>query len=165
MSRHTKVNPDHYTIAGRLAPDDLARERWKPIDPHQGVRRRRRRQPVPPWLANDTGGNQPRASVNEPDVSAGEEHRVLRRSGDEAAQRPRAKLKPPKTVGHGLEAGKQGPQPAEDTEAATSAKCVRRKHPGAGATPMTRKTPRARGAAVRAASSPRDQRVGSGRAF
>lgn len=26
MSRLNKVNPDHYTMAGRLSPDDLARE-------------------------------------------------------------------------------------------------------------------------------------------
>ena len=29
MSRKNKVNPDHYKVAGRLAPDDLARERMK----------------------------------------------------------------------------------------------------------------------------------------
>ena len=29
MSRQNKVNPDHYKVAGRLAPDDLARERMK----------------------------------------------------------------------------------------------------------------------------------------
>ena len=29
MSRQNKVNPDHYTIAGRLTPDDLARERQR----------------------------------------------------------------------------------------------------------------------------------------
>ncbi len=29
MSRTNKVNPDHYKVAGRLAPDDLARERMK----------------------------------------------------------------------------------------------------------------------------------------
>ena len=29
MSRHNKVNPDHYKIAGRLSSDDLARERHK----------------------------------------------------------------------------------------------------------------------------------------
>jgi hypothetical protein len=27
MSRKNKVNPDHYKVAGRLTPDDLARER------------------------------------------------------------------------------------------------------------------------------------------
>ena len=29
MSRKNKVNPDHYKVAGRLSPDDLARERMK----------------------------------------------------------------------------------------------------------------------------------------
>lgn len=29
MSRHNKVNPDHYKVAGRLSADDLARERHK----------------------------------------------------------------------------------------------------------------------------------------
>ena len=29
MSRKNKVNPDYYKVAGRLAPDDLARERMK----------------------------------------------------------------------------------------------------------------------------------------
>jgi hypothetical protein len=29
MSRHNKVNPDHYKTGGRLSPDDLAREQQK----------------------------------------------------------------------------------------------------------------------------------------
>ena len=29
MSKHNKVNPDHYHQAGRLTPDDWARERMK----------------------------------------------------------------------------------------------------------------------------------------
>jgi hypothetical protein len=29
MSRKNKVNPAHYKVAGRLSPDDLARERMK----------------------------------------------------------------------------------------------------------------------------------------
>jgi hypothetical protein len=29
MSRKNKVNPDHYKIAGRLTPDEIARERVK----------------------------------------------------------------------------------------------------------------------------------------
>ena len=29
MSKHNKVNPDHYHQAGRLTPDELARERTK----------------------------------------------------------------------------------------------------------------------------------------
>ena len=33
MSRKNKVNPDHYKVAGRLSPDDLARERMKQSAP------------------------------------------------------------------------------------------------------------------------------------
>jgi hypothetical protein len=38
MSRQNKVNPDHYRIAGRLTPDDLARERQKQNMLRTGVR-------------------------------------------------------------------------------------------------------------------------------
>jgi hypothetical protein len=31
MSRHNKVNKDHYTQRGRLTPDELARERAREI--------------------------------------------------------------------------------------------------------------------------------------
>jgi hypothetical protein len=33
MSRHNKVNPDHYKVAGRLTADDLAREQRKQRGP------------------------------------------------------------------------------------------------------------------------------------
>lgn len=33
MSRKNKVNPDHYKVAGRLSPDDLARERLRQSAP------------------------------------------------------------------------------------------------------------------------------------
>jgi len=32
MSKHNKVNPGMYTQAGRLSPDDIARERQKQVD-------------------------------------------------------------------------------------------------------------------------------------
>ena len=32
MSKHNKVNPGTYTQAGRLSPDDAARERMKQVD-------------------------------------------------------------------------------------------------------------------------------------
>ena len=32
MSKHNKVNPGTYTQAGRLSPDDAARERMKHVD-------------------------------------------------------------------------------------------------------------------------------------
>ena len=36
MSRKNKVNPDHYKVAGRLSPDDLARE-WVKQDARRDV--------------------------------------------------------------------------------------------------------------------------------
>ena len=48
MSRQNKVNPDHYTLAGRLSPDDLARERRKQNG--GGGLRPRKNRPVPPWM-------------------------------------------------------------------------------------------------------------------
>ena len=49
MSRRNKVNPDHYTTAGRLSPDDLARERRKQADQLFGDARTANKKPIPPW--------------------------------------------------------------------------------------------------------------------
>jgi hypothetical protein len=49
MSRHNKVNPDHYKIGGRLTADDLARERSKQNP--QRVERPRTRRAAPPGAA------------------------------------------------------------------------------------------------------------------
>ena len=38
MSKHNKVNPGQYTQAGRLTPDEAARERMKQVD-HASTRR------------------------------------------------------------------------------------------------------------------------------
>ena len=51
MSRHNKVNPAHYKLAGRLSPDDLARERQRQNPPQADLRGERDR-PLPPWMAN-----------------------------------------------------------------------------------------------------------------
>jgi hypothetical protein len=56
VSRQNKVNPDHYTTAGRLSPDDLARERWKQNEANPGGGRRRKRKPMPPWMKQGAGG-------------------------------------------------------------------------------------------------------------
>src|SRR3712207_615607 len=53
MSRPNKVNRDHYTIAGRLAPDDMARERRKQSEQLFGSKKQKQNKPVPPWMAND----------------------------------------------------------------------------------------------------------------
>ena len=52
MSRTNKVNPDHYKTAGRLSPDDLARERWK--QQNTSLRRDRHEKPQPPWMRQQT---------------------------------------------------------------------------------------------------------------
>ena len=49
MSRHNKVNPDHYKIGGRLTTDDLARERSKQSS--QRIERPRTRRAAPPGAA------------------------------------------------------------------------------------------------------------------
>ena len=54
MSRRNKVNPDHYTMAGRLAPDDLARERRNWPDQTVGRSRGDRKKPLPPWMTTET---------------------------------------------------------------------------------------------------------------
>jgi hypothetical protein len=51
MSRKNKVNPDHYKVAGRLSPDDLARERVKQ-DVHQSADAwHERERPAAPWTS------------------------------------------------------------------------------------------------------------------
>jgi hypothetical protein len=76
MSRHNKVNPDHYTSAGRLSPDDLARERKKQAEQLFADVKGRPVKPVPPWMAHEavaTGAEQPDADEtrheNAPPVS------------------------------------------------------------------------------------------------
>jgi hypothetical protein len=56
MSRRNKVNPDHYTTAGRLSPDDLARERKKQAEQMSARAEGRDRKPMPPWMANEAAG-------------------------------------------------------------------------------------------------------------
>jgi hypothetical protein len=51
VSRLNKVNPDHYTMAVRLTPDELARQR-RQQGRHLGGRRRKQKA-MPPWMANE----------------------------------------------------------------------------------------------------------------
>jgi hypothetical protein len=50
MSRHNKVNPDHYKVAGRLSTDDLARERRNQSSARVTALRDRSAKPMPPWM-------------------------------------------------------------------------------------------------------------------
>ena len=54
MSRRNKVNPDYYTGAGRLTPDDLARELRRQTAHQSSHERGRARKAVPPWMAHET---------------------------------------------------------------------------------------------------------------
>jgi 23S rRNA pseudouridine2605 synthase len=61
MSKHNIVNPDHYKVAGRLAPDDWARERRKQNESLPG-RRSRRQRPLPPWMTGNHAQGAPASS-------------------------------------------------------------------------------------------------------
>lgn len=76
MSRQNKVNPDHYKLAGRLSPDDLARERRQQTAAQLGPLRGRGRKPMPPWAIEG-------ASPSDADERNA--------PNDEAAQQPQAK--------------------------------------------------------------------------
>jgi hypothetical protein len=59
LSKHNKVNPDHYHQAGRLTPDDWARERMKQqsdIQEHEPPQRHRD-QGVGPDHSEDAEGD------------------------------------------------------------------------------------------------------------
>ena len=58
MSRKNKVNPDHYKVAGRLSPDDLARERMKQSAP-QTARAWDERPEQPRWMDGPSAGPGP----------------------------------------------------------------------------------------------------------
>ena len=66
MSRQNKVNPDRYKTAGRLSPDELARERQAqqsstPVD------RTRRADEQPPWMTPDRGAEPAQEAEPAPD--------------------------------------------------------------------------------------------------
>ena len=58
MSRKNKVNPDHYKVAGRLSPDDLARERMKQSAPTT-ARAWDERPGQPTWMDDRSAGPGP----------------------------------------------------------------------------------------------------------
>ena len=88
MSRQNKVNPDHYKLAGRLSPDDLARERRRQMESQPGPLGRRIRKPMPPWAAANTATGSDRA-VHE---DAGEAKATTEKST--AAPRGRSRAAP-----------------------------------------------------------------------
>lgn len=165
MSGKNKVNPDHYKLAGRLTPDDLARERRKQTEPMFGAPRGRQDKTMPPWFAagQDTDTN-PEAVAPDEAVS------MNARDADEAAQQPQAKTRPNEKGKQGAVGGnqrkaarRQAERSKQETRTGTtrgarSAKAKPRSTPkasGASGTPKGGKAPRARASAARAASPQR----------
>ena len=137
MSRLNKVNPDHYTMAGRLSADDLARERMRQAPQHV-ERGGRRNKPLAPWMANESAQSSGAAEGTGSDRS-------------EVTARKRRRPAPRrKTTG-------EAPQPARRKSTKAS---------GASGTPKTRKAPTARATAARGSSKQRagSPRMRQGRA-
>ncbi len=165
MSRRSNVNPDHYKVAGRLTPDDLARERRKQAEPLLGATRGRRSRPMPPWLrADQSASSSPEAIVDEAmSMNASDD-------SDGAAQQPQAKPSPNARGKQGAggsnerkTARRQSEQRKQDTptgatrgaRSATAKPRSTSKASGARGTPKGNKAPRARASAARAASPQR----------
>ncbi|MBA3269795.1 MAG: hypothetical protein H0T71_04725 [Acidobacteria bacterium] len=111
MSRQNKVNPAHYTLAGRLSPDDLARERRKQSESNLGRGRASARKATPPWHGDGQDDSAHRGHVNEDDRSSdgNEQHDADQRetdrstgemqagAGETAAQQPQRTPQPAAT--------------------------------------------------------------------
>src|SRR5688500_4779977 len=98
MSRQNKVNPDRYTLAGRLTPDDLAREYRKQSDSGMGSGRARSRKARPPWMANnaatDNTGEQQGAGADPGEKDNDQPQREPSQDeGQEPQGKPRANAK------------------------------------------------------------------------
>ncbi len=170
MSRHNKVNPDHYTMAGRLSADDLARERVRQGEQHLEGRRRGRKKATPPWMANETTGSGGSDDADdempgdeggsEMDTGAGDETReaigAASNTEGEGAGMPRRQAAQKKK---GAPASRKGKRPAPRKKTTGQAAGARRstssKAAGAKRTTKTRKAPAARGSAARGSSPQR----------
>ena len=174
MSRQNKVNPDHYKLAGRLSPDDLARERQRHVGSQPGPLRSRNRKPMPPWAAMTSAGTGGTPETDDAGSGATTASRaadadVIRSqaSNEQDAGQPQAKPRrrtvknvsgrraQKKTARRKMEAGKQ-----RTARSQTVSRTGRRtlKASGAKATPKTRKSGRARGSATRAGSAQRTKK-------
>lgn len=175
MSRQNKVNPDHYKLAGRLSPDDLARERQRHMGSQPGPLRSRNRKPMPPWatMTNAAAGGKPEADNSASGATiasraaADADVSTSPASNKQAAEQPQAKPRrrtvkdvsgrsaQKKTARRKMEAGKQ-----RTARSQAISRTPRRtpKASGAKATPKTRKAGRTRGSAARAGSAQRTRK-------
>jgi hypothetical protein len=176
MSRLNKVNPDHYTMAGRLSADDLARERMRQGEARPG-RRRRKNKAMPPWMANEERNNAgPREedfegaegaegpegaeSAEGAEGAAGDKgaEAGVGAAGAERAARARGAAKRTGSDRSEITARKgKRPAPRRKVTGATvkTAKRKSTKASGAKGTPKTRKAPKARASAARGSSKQR----------
>jgi hypothetical protein len=165
MSRQNKVNPDHYTMAGRLTPDDLARQWQQQREAKVGGGLRQKDKAGPPWMAD--GGLAGKTQGQS--ISGEERAAAARRENDDATaeQAPQGKPRRKSAKTTGQRARSAG---ATRGEKKTARKPLRRKtsaqgaptgrgrsgkKSGAKATPKTRKAPRARASAARGDSPKR----------
>ena len=156
MSRRNKVNPDHYTTAGRLSPDDLARERRKQAEQMFGDSRGRHTRPVPPWMATDAAANNA-PPADDADAGTAQGGAVGADVGDTFASdddeaEETAAPTPPQPKARRRPAAKRSAKPKSRAKVKAS---------GARGTPKTRKAPKARGSAARGASPLRARRPGA----
>ena len=172
MSRQNKVNPAHYTLAGRLSPDDLARERRKQSESNLGRGRASARKATPPWHSDGQEDSAHRGHVNEDDRSSdgSDQHDADQRqtdrstavmqagAGETAAQQPQRTPQPAAT----------GKQSASKSARSTAQMNRPERAPGKKIEIKTeRRTPEARtpetrtGAGSRARSSSASQKAAS----
>lgn len=187
MSRQNKVNPNHYTQAGRLSADDLAREYQNQRTASGG---KRGEKAGPRWMANDAAPN----DADDEDVDVMEAEGAANEDLDDAVAggpdvRAEGERNMPAPKAKTARGAKQRAQAARRTGTGTARKTVARqeqtattrdrkpasratkkgrarkaaglKRSGASGTPKSGKAPRARGTATRAASPQRAGRPGA----
>jgi hypothetical protein len=163
VSRNNKVNPDHYTMAGRLTADELARQRVRQGQQKLGGPGRSRPQAMPPWIANEqSGGDQdmPEGMTDEAtdtvDTAATEPPAETAPPEEAAAmpRRPAAKKKAARKKAARRAAAKGARKAAKKTKKAKKAK----KASAAKKTSGGRKASKARGAARKGRAKTRRSR-------
>ena len=160
MSRQNKVNPDHYTGAGRLSPDDWARERRKQSESMFGSRRGSNKKPMAPWMVSDSGSGHPESAdvAREDTADSVEGSEQATGEPDDAnvgAQAPQAKPRPRATA---KQAAKAAGSRRAQQRTTVQKKTAGRKSAAGAQTTTTRRT---RGVASRPAK-PRSKMKASG---
>ena len=145
MSRRNIVNPDHYKTAGRLTPDEWARERRKQAEPLSSAPRRGRRAPVPPWMAPEAG-----------QAAAPGARRTSAKTGGRNPEEKKSGRRTPEA--RTQETPKDSPRGARSSAAKAR---TTPKTSAARGTPNTGSAPKARGSAARGASPQRARRPGA----